>query len=182
MKTLKKILLGISILLISPTMLFAHGSDEVGRVEMGEYIITVDSIVETLTSGSAQRLNVEMEKKTSTSTEEKQVNYTDVWIRITGPNDEFLFSGNIHRTAVGFVTGFSYFFAEPGTHELAMRFLNDGNIVAEGSIPIPIKPGVATEKVSETQHPDSFFVIVAGIVGLLVGTGIMWRAGRRRIK
>lgn len=182
MKILRTLLLGTCIFFAAPVATFAHGSDEVGRVEAGENVITVDSIVETLTSGNAMRLNVEVEKKTGTSSEAKHVNYTDVWIRITDPNDKFLFSGNIHRATVGFVTGFSYFFAESGTHELAMRFLNDGNIVAEGSIPIPIKEGIEKTSVApQGKHPDLFFVTVATVLGLLFGTGLMYSASRRKI-
>lgn len=181
MKVFKTLVFGLSILLTFPSMVLAHGSDEVGRVEVGAHLIIVDSIIKTLTSGAAQRLNVEVEKKDATSTEAKRVDYSEVWIRITGPNDEFLFSGNIHRTDIGFVTGFTYFFANPGDYELTMRFLNSGVVVAEGSIAVPVAPGVGVTQgqIKDSGNLDLISIMVGSIAGLFIGSVIMWRMGRR---
>jgi hypothetical protein len=160
-----------------PFSLFAHGADEVGRVEVGEQVIIVDAIVPERQAGKTHRLNVEVEKKDGASAEAKRTDYSDVWIRITGPNDEFLFSGNLHRAEAGFVTGFSYFFANPGTHELTMRFLKEGTVVAEGSVHIEITQGVQNGGVDMSAAAIAIG-ITALIMGLLLGLWLMRGRGR----
>ncbi len=165
------------IIFVLPFFAFAHGSDEVGRVEVGERVIIVDSIVETLFSGRAERLNVEIEKKDATSTEAKRVDYAEVWIRITGPNDEFLFSGNLHRATVGFVTGFTFFFADSGDYELTTRFLNKGDIVGEGTIVIPVSAaaGQNPNLVSQLHtHSNLYFLTALFSLGLVLGALLLW--------
>jgi hypothetical protein len=158
-----------------PFAVFAHGSDEVGRVEVGEHVIIVDAIVPERQAGKTHRFNVEVEKRNGTSTEARRTDYSDVWVRITGPHDEFLFSGNLHRADVGFVTGFSHFFANAGTHELTMRFLKEGTIVAEGSVPLEIAQGEHTGGILAST--DISVGIIAFTLGLFLAFGLIWGRG-----
>lgn len=174
--------------LMLPTITLGHGGEELGRIEKDGYSVTIDGEYGAPMAGQSAEFSIEIEKVATTTTpvrpvsptspsgflelqKEREVDYTDILIEVTDPRGQQLFSGFVSGPA------FSLYYANPGAHQILARFFRSGVVVTEATFPIIVakNPNINFWN----KHPDLSLVIVAGVLGLLFGSGIMWRVGRR---
>lgn len=175
----RRILFIGALLLTIPCAALAHGTETMGKAMIGNTVITLDAIVPKLHAEQAERLNFEIESATATPGEDAEILYTDAWMRITGPDDEFLFSGNIKRAPEGLVTGFSYSYPRPGVYEIALRFLDGDRILVETSFPITIYAQEDKETVQSNPVLLATIFITGGLLGLIAGMMIRRNISRK---
>lgn len=143
--------------LFVPFFAVAHGGGLALEQEDGAYRLSLESVTQEVRSGAPERLNFEIASKEGTDF----VAFTHIWVRISGPEDEFHFSGEVKAAPLGMVTGFSYRFPSEGEYEIATRFYENERVLAEGSFMLKIVPergGAGTKWIVLIS------VLVAGIV------------------
>lgn len=144
-----------------PFSVLAHGGGRTIQKESGAYRITLNAVSPQLSSGTAERVNFELERSDGVSS----ALFSHVWIRIMGPDESFLFSGNIAAAPEGFVTGISYLFPEGGTYLITTRFLDGEAVIAEAELPVLVAVGSPKEYLDNTWLLSALFLVV----GLLLG-------------
>ncbi len=121
-----------------PIIVFAHGGGQTIHHEVGNYTLSLAAVSEQVHVGNAERFNLKIEQKAGTGA----VQFSDVWVRITAPTGEFLFSGNLeNKESLGLVTGMSYLFPTGGTYEGAVKFFDGNKAIAETSFALLVAEG-----------------------------------------
>ncbi|MDO8521301.1 MAG: hypothetical protein Q7S52_04250 [bacterium] len=142
-----------------PLALYAHGGGQAVQQESGEYLITLDAVSEQIHSGTAERINFEIER----FVQGEAVSFTHVWVRMIDPSGNFFFAGNISAAQEGFVTGMSYLFPSPGTYGITARFLDGERVVAEAELTVPVAEG-GTKEVLNREWLLRVLFFVAGLL------------------
>ncbi|HLC79330.1 MAG TPA: hypothetical protein VJG83_02765 [archaeon] len=101
--------------------------------------------------------------------DEAPQDYSSVWVRISN-EEKVLFSSDIHPK--NGVATFSYTFSEPGDYELAARFENDSNILAQTDFLLKVSENTnesGNENPTDRQAEDSIFIFAALLIAGMIG-------------
>lgn len=154
-----------------PLGVWAHGGETLGRVEKDGYTVLLDAIVPGFVAGESERMNLEIERLSATSTpsqaegQAEEVVFTGIWVRITGGDDAIHFVGTIDRAPEGFVTGFSFLFPEAGNYEVTTRFMNGERQLVEVSFPVVV--AASKEMRSKKYGYDASLFLLGALAGAI---------------
>lgn len=111
---------------------------------------------------------------TATTTPE----YTDVWVRVDGPDGNVVLATALYNTEFG-GPRMSYTFPDVGTYTIHARYENGSTPVVSASFPMTVIPD---------QYQRSFLGRIGGIetilalgAGLLIGAGVLYYCRKRGV-
>lgn len=140
----------------------AHSEGASFEQVVGDYLIDVGYDPEEITAGEPVRFDFELQD----SSNEKETNFTNIWVRIEQGNKAF-FAGSIARARFG-LTGILYTFGEKGDYELFVRFEDDNGAIVETFFPVTVKNG-SEENEGSDGYTDIFLALLGGLaLGILV--------------
>jgi len=116
---------------------FSHVSGQSWEVVLKEYKIDVGYDPAPFVSGQPVRLDFNVTKEATS----EQVDFADVWVRIT-EGEKTVFASGIHRPSIG-RAGMTFTFPEAGDYILSTRFEKDGTTIAETTFPVTVQQAEA---------------------------------------
>lgn len=98
----------------------------------------------------------------------EEVDYSDVWVRITSEEGSVVFASGIYNSTFG-GPRLSYVFPDTGTYTIHARYENGSDILLETSFPITVVPSSS----GSFPMPNIPGVVVGALLGALTVFGIL---------
>lgn len=155
-------------------LVFAHGGGQSLEKIVGDYKLDIGFDAEDGVKAGQSAL---FDFNLFTASGEKEVDFTDVWVRIM-QDARIIFAGSIIKPEFG-APRMTAFFPQSGVYELTVRFQNKGEQIIETPLLLNVPEG---EKRSDTGGSSQ--AVVAGVIGLLAGVIIsfIFKKNRQSLK
>lgn len=134
---------------------FAHAAGASFEYETNGYLIDIGYDPEIIISGKSVRFDFDIFPINTNET----AAYTDIGVRIT-KEDTAVYAGNQKAPEYGFAS-MTYVFPKGGSYDLTVRYINNGQSIAEHTFTVPVESGGGSD--------SPWVPISAGLLGLMIG-------------
>lgn len=147
---------------IQSKSIFAHGDGGELRQEKDGYVIDVGYNPKETVSENTNNYDFQLSKN------EEDVEFSDIWVRITSGNNT-VFATGIKNQDLGGAT-LLYQYPKAGDYVLHVRFQKDEESIVEGEFPVKVLQENTSKIQTQSKSPLSTSQIILGIVLFLGGS------------